>query len=427
MASDDESPASPLSSIASDEFSGAEDDDLPHIAASRDDTISVDSHSASTPRHHGIHPSKRRRIDRAAGTPLSVATAADEDTIAFARATSPADSISSDSSGEVPDSPYGLGAGAKDDEDGGIGGGEQVSVCKWTSCTAGDLGNMDALVLHLHEVHMPHRQKRYSCEWVDCPRKGQAQASGYALRAHMRSHTKEKPFYCALPECDRSFTRSDALAKHMRTVHETEALRPSDPIPKSHSGGPLGAGVGGNGNVKRIKLIFGGGKEKGVPPGMGTRDLPPLPASVADAGGDLVDIDSVPFEMPIPNNYYPIELSSSLSDVELALPPSQLYRLLQMQLHLAEQEGDSLVRDLDNLMNSASDLLGGLGYPKKRNADGTILGVDERSDFVRKAAWRQTESLLREIARGEDDIAKVATIEGSGSPPHDSTMVYEEA
>ena len=39
-------------------------------------------------------------------------------------------------------------------------------------------------------------------------------------------------------ECDRSFTRSDALAKHMRTVHETEALRPSDPIPKSHPNHP---------------------------------------------------------------------------------------------------------------------------------------------------------------------------------------------
>src|ERR1700710_2144115 len=36
-----------------------------------------------------------------------------------------------------------------------------------------------------------------------------------------------------IAECDRAFTRSDALAKHMRTVHETEALRPSDPIPKA--------------------------------------------------------------------------------------------------------------------------------------------------------------------------------------------------
>lgn len=42
-------------------------------------------------------------------------------------------------------------------------------------------------------------------------------------------------------ECDRSFTRSDALAKHMRTVHETEALRPSDPIPKNQHGAQQGS------------------------------------------------------------------------------------------------------------------------------------------------------------------------------------------
>src|SRR5690606_30873357 len=38
-------------------------------------------------------------------------------------------------------------------------------------------------------------------------------------------------------ECDRSFTRSDALAKHMRTVHETEGLRPSESVSKSNSSG----------------------------------------------------------------------------------------------------------------------------------------------------------------------------------------------
>jgi len=35
-----------------------------------------------------------------------------------------------------------------------------------------------------------------------------------------------------LAECDKSFTRSDALAKHMRTVHEIEVGRPQEVPPK---------------------------------------------------------------------------------------------------------------------------------------------------------------------------------------------------
>ncbi|KAI5780481.1 hypothetical protein EDC01DRAFT_620630 [Geopyxis carbonaria] len=138
--------------------------------------------------------------------------------------------VSSDTSGSVPGSP---GAADLHDDDHA----EQVTLCRWDGC-ARDRGNMDALVRHIHDDHIGTRKATYACQWDDCSRKGMAHASGYALRAHMRSHTKEKPFYCSLPECDRSFTRSDALAKHMRTVHETEALRPSDPIPKSHPNHP---------------------------------------------------------------------------------------------------------------------------------------------------------------------------------------------
>ncbi|KAI4596190.1 hypothetical protein KJ359_005697 [Pestalotiopsis sp. 9143b] len=134
--------------------------------------------------------------------------------------------ISSDTSGDVPNSPI----NAKLDEEEAQ---EQVTVCAWDGCDAGDQGNMDNLVEHIHNDHIESRQKKYTCEWIGCTRKSMPHASGYALKAHMRSHTREKPFYCYLPECDRAFTRSDALAKHMRTVHETEALRPSDPVPKS--------------------------------------------------------------------------------------------------------------------------------------------------------------------------------------------------
>ncbi|KAK7204299.1 hypothetical protein BZA70DRAFT_280438 [Myxozyma melibiosi] len=132
--------------------------------------------------------------------------------------------ISEDTLGSVPGSP-----GVNDDNL------DQVTVCRWEGCFE-DCGNMDNLVKHIHDEHVGNRRPKYACEWQDCPRRGLSQTSRFALVAHMRSHTGEKPFYCNVPECDRSFTRSDALAKHMRTVHEAEAIR--EAIPKTEPSGP---------------------------------------------------------------------------------------------------------------------------------------------------------------------------------------------
>lgn len=125
-----------------------------------------------------------------------------------------------------------------DDED------PPITLCKWSDeMTDGrpcgvNLTTNDFLVAHLHDDHLGNRKAKYTCEWDDCQRKGILQTSRFALVAHLRSHTGEKPFYCSVPECDKSFTRSDALAKHMRTVHETDPLRPSDPIPRTHPAHP---------------------------------------------------------------------------------------------------------------------------------------------------------------------------------------------
>ncbi|PLN81516.1 hypothetical protein BDW42DRAFT_168899 [Aspergillus taichungensis] len=308
-----DSPGSPLSSIASDDLSDRED-----------------SKQGFSPSTANMPPSKRRRTgvtswDR--NTPVSTSFQEEQPPA------SPSTSISSDTSGELPNSPGTLAliGGSQDDDYSGLGN-DQVTVCRWEGCDVGDLGNMDALVEHIHNDHVGSRQKRYSCEWSDCSRKGQSHASGYALRAHMRSHTREKPFYCALPECDRSFTRSDALAKHMRTVHETEALRPSDPVSKYHSA-PLSA-VGTPtstpaSKVQRIKLKLS------HPP----RDEPerfsesaPEDHHLHGAAGD--DLDE--YELP------EFSRESGFDDHELQLPPRDLYRLLRRQIHWAEKEGVEL-------------------------------------------------------------------------------------
>lgn len=177
-----ESPGSPLSELSSDDFH-EEEQEHPHASVH---ALSDNDHDTESTR-----PAKRQRKDHhGAGGPVVW------DNIPVAP---PEEDISSDTDGSVPGSPH-MGAAAGDDDDyGGYGHREQISTCKWDDCTAGDLGNMDLLVLHLHDEHIHARQKKYSCEWGDCNRKGIPHASGYALRAHMRSHTREKPFYCSLP------------------------------------------------------------------------------------------------------------------------------------------------------------------------------------------------------------------------------------
>lgn len=170
-----DSPGSPLSSLASEEFT-------------EDMKFDDQGHSPHMP------PSKRRRTAFDRHTPIS--SIHDETAPA-----SPSTSISSDTSGELPNSPNtsSLVGGMWLEDDYSGQGNDQITVCRWDGCGVGDLGNMDNLVKHIHDEHIGNRQRKFSCEWSDCSRKGQTHASGYALRAHMRSHTREKPFYCSLP------------------------------------------------------------------------------------------------------------------------------------------------------------------------------------------------------------------------------------
>ncbi|PHH60088.1 hypothetical protein CDD81_2132 [Ophiocordyceps australis] len=292
-------PDSPLSSMGSDDGFDDEAHEAPSAPPSR--------------------PAKRLKI-KAASTSSSTAAAAamllDESSVGVGvgvvlpEAEEEEDEaldlsdLSSDTSGDIPSSPLNARLDEEDFQ-------EQVTVCDWDGCPVGDIGNMDRLVEHIHNSHIENRQKKYTCEWRSCNRKGLPHASGYALKAHMRSHTREKPFYCYLPECDRSFTRSDALAKHMRTVHETEALRPSDPVPKSMQAGPS--------KSSKLKIIIK------TPQSHSTED-----GAEASAGDDLAS-DALTALSP--------ELFSSS---ELALPVDKLYRKCYWEAKWAGRVGEAL-------------------------------------------------------------------------------------
>ncbi|GMG38561.1 unnamed protein product [Aspergillus oryzae] len=270
-----ESPGSPLSSIASDDMSDREE-----------------LKQGFSPSASNMPPSKRRRTGIASwdrNTPVSTTF---QDEIPPA---SPSSSISSDTSGDIPNSPGTLAliGGSQDDDYSGQGN-DQVTVCRWEGCDAGDLGNMDDLVQHIYNEHVGSRQKNKA-------------------KANLR------------PECDRSFTRSDALAKHMRTVHETEALRPSDPVPKHHnapSAAGTPAGTPGS-KLQRIKLKLS------QPP---KEDPEQQLNEKMNEENKYLDCYLNDWE----EHGYHRELG--FQPYESKLPPQQLYRLLRRQIHWAEKE-----------------------------------------------------------------------------------------
>ena len=105
-------------------------------------------------------------------------------------------------------------------------------VCKWTNCDSNSFGSLSSLVTHLNTTHLaqiahlsPNMPIRYTCHWEGCSRYGIEQPSRFALISHCRTHTGEKPYFCPIPECEKHFTRSDALAKHVKGVHDLHLVR----------------------------------------------------------------------------------------------------------------------------------------------------------------------------------------------------------
>lgn len=134
---------------------------------------------------------------------------------------------------------------------------------------------------------------------------------------------------CSTSECDRSFTRSDALAKHNRTVHETDILKPSDPIPKGHSSNQQ--------RPQRLKLVC-----NSKPPGSENNDTPSSahPNDVEDVLAPEHEDDDA--TLPRTGSPSPMPEDLHFTEAELATEPHQLFRLLRRQVHWAEEQGKEL-------------------------------------------------------------------------------------
>jgi len=141
---------------------------------------------------------------------------------------------------------------------------------------------------------------------------------------------KSKELRC-LAECDRSFTRSDALAKHMRTVHETDPLRPSDPVPKGQSAASEATGTP-TSKVQRIKLKLSFGPRDDTEHNQQQQQQQHQTAANGEpASTEAEDLDGA-------INFPEFGPDLGFDEHELSMRPRDLYRLLRRQIHWAEIE-----------------------------------------------------------------------------------------
>ncbi len=95
-------------------------------------------------------------------------------------------------------------------------GGTSSLTCAWGSCSESFQALVD-LVRHINERHVSPMMPPFVCEWRGCIRENAPLPTRFSIIAHMRRHTMERPFECE--KCKRSFSRSDALNKHVKTQH----------------------------------------------------------------------------------------------------------------------------------------------------------------------------------------------------------------
>lgn len=165
-------------------------------------------------------------------------------------------------------------------------------------------------------------------------------------------------------ECDRSFTRSDALHKHMRTVHESESFRTAEHYPKPK---PTVQSAVEPGPVS----LQGSPGPTGAHDDGASKSSAPTKITLKLGSKESKEETKEPLSPRSRIEHCSTGAEDGFTQEEAAMPRDMLLRLLRRQIKWAEEDRVALAKEV------------------------------EQAETLRKEAWIDKELMLENVLEGE--------------------------